>query len=199
MQSFSAKMGLKDGTSILDLGGQPMIWDSINLRLDLTILNLPGRAAFSHASHHKIRYVDGDACAVEGFSERSFDIVFSNSVIEHVGSAEKQAEFAREVRRLGHSYWVQTPSKWFPIEAHCGMPFWWFYPASVRDYFIERWRRKLPAWTEMVEGTTVLTRADLHRLFPEATIAVETSFGMPKSYVAYFPEVSVHQLVPTNN
>lgn len=134
-----------------------------------------------HASHHKIRYIDGDACAVEGFAERSFDIVFSNSVIEHVGPADKQAEFAREVRRLGHSYWVQTPSKWFPIEAHCGMPFWWFYPASVRRYAIERWRKKLPAWTEMVEGTTVLTKSDLQGLFPEATILVETSFGMPKS------------------
>jgi hypothetical protein len=81
---------------------------------------------------------------------------------------------------------VQTPSQWFPIEAHCGMPFWWFYPDRLRQYFIERWRKKLPAWTQMVEETTVLTRADLKRLFPEAQILTETSFGVPKSYVAYF-------------
>lgn len=186
MWSFNTKMKLRDGTSVLDLGGQPMIWDSTTSRLNLTILNRPGIAAHNHPSHHRIHYVDGDACAVEGFAERSFDIVFSNSVIEHVGPPDKQAEFAREVRRLGHSYWVQTPSKWFPIEAHCGMPFWWLYPAAVRRYLIERWRKKLPAWTEMVEETTVLTKRDLRRLFPEATIIVERSFGMPKSYVAHF-------------
>jgi hypothetical protein len=186
MLAFNVKMGLKDGMSLLDLGGQPMIWDNTPLRLDITILNLPGIAASNHASHHEIRYVEGDACAVEGFAERSFDIVFSNSVIEHVGPVNKQEQFAQEVRRLGRCYWVQTPSKWFPIEAHCGMPFWWFYPPAVQSYMIERWRKKLPAWTEMVEETTVLTRRDLRRLFPEATIMVEKSFGLPKSYVAYF-------------
>jgi methyltransferase family protein len=186
MRVYVALMGLKEGMSVLDLGGQPMIWDSVPARLDLTILNLPGVAERSSASHHKIRYVEGDACSVTGFEGRQFDNVFSNSVIEHVGSADKQADFAREVRRLGKSYWVQTPTKWFPIEAHCGMPFWWFYPRRLRQYFIEGWRRKLPAWTEMVEGTRVLTRSELQRLFPEATIRVETVCGIPKSYIAYF-------------
>ena len=172
--------------SILDLGGQPMIWESVPTRLDLVILNKPGTAAKVFLSHHKIRYVDGDACAVVGFNDNSFDIVFSNSVIEHVGAVDKQIEFAREVRRLGNSYWVQTPSKWFPVEAHCGMLFWWFYPQRLRHYFIERWRKTLPAWTQMVEETTVLTRADMRKLFPEATILTETSFSFPKSYVAYF-------------
>ena len=186
MHSYVALMDIKAGSSVLDLGGQPMIWDSVPASLNLTILNLPGAAISNHISHHKIRYVDGDACEVEGFNERSFDCVFSNSVIEHVGPVKKQTDFAREVRRLGSSYWVQTPSKWFPIEAHCGMPFWWFYPEFIRHSFIERWRRKLPAWTQMVEETTVLTKRDLRRLFPEATILVEKSFGFPKSYIAYF-------------
>jgi ubiquinone/menaquinone biosynthesis C-methylase UbiE len=157
-----------------------MIWDSVPVLLNLTILNLAGEAATNHSSHHKICYVEGDACRVEGFKERSFDMVFSNSVIEHVGPADKQADFAREVRRLGKSYWVQTPSMWFPIEAHCGMPFWWQYPATVRRYFIERWRKKLPAWTQMVEETTVLTKADLQRLFPEGKDTVRNRFRDPK-------------------
>lgn len=188
MNDFVAKMDLRRGTSVLDLGGQPMIWDSVPFQLDITILNRPGIAVSNHPSHHAIRYVEGDACAVEEFESQSFDIVFSNSVIEHVGSLEKQIEFAREARRLGRSYWIQTPSKWFPIEAHCGVPFWWFYPAAFRQRAIERWRKKLPAWTEMVEGTTVLTKQDLRRLFPEAIIQLETSFGLPKSYVAWSRE-----------
>src|SRR5262249_41817791 len=134
------------------------------------------------------RSIEGDACRVENLKDHSFDIVFSNSVIEHVGGADRQENFAREVRRLGHSYWVQTPSKWFPIEAHTGMPFWFFYPATIRHRFIERWHRILPGnpWYQMIEQTTVLSRADLRRLFPEATIVVETLFGLPKSYIVYF-------------
>ena len=186
MRVFATLMKIKEGMSVLDLGGQPMIWDSVAVPLDITILNLPGAALNDIVSHHKIRYVEGDACRVSGFEERQFECVFSNSVIEHVGPADKQADFAREVRRLGKSYWVQTPSMWFPIEAHTGMPFWWFYPPRLRQYFIERWRIKLPAWTEMVEGTRVLTKMDLKQLFPDATIRVEVVFGIPKSYIAHF-------------
>jgi len=186
MRAFVAIMNITDGTSILDLGGQPMIWDDAPITLQITILNKPGVAAIGYPSRHSIHYKDGDACSVADVKDVSFDCVFSNSVIEHVGSIEKQAEFAHEVRRLGKSYWVQTPSKWFPIEAHCGMPYWWFYPKGLRRRFLERWRRKLPAWTQMVEETAVLTYADLRRLFPEASILIERSFGISKSYVAYF-------------
>lgn len=185
MQSCVERMGLGEGLSVLDLGGQPMIWDTVPLRLNLTILNLPGIAVAHHPSHHAIRYVEGDACNAVELGDRSFDVVFSNSVIEHVGAPDKQAEFAHEVRRLGRSYWVQTPAKWFPIEAHCGMPFWWFYPAFVRRHFIQRWRRTLPDWARMVEETTVLTRSELRHLFPDGQILVERYFGIPKSYVVY--------------
>ena len=187
MRDYVELMGVAEGMSVLDLGGQPMIWDVVRSPLDITILNLPGVAESKTTSHHRIRYVEGDACRVVDFEAEQFDTVFSNSVIEHVGPADKQADFAREVRRLGKSYWVQTPSKWFPIEAHCGMPFWWFYPPKLRQYCIERWRRKLPGWTKMVEETRVLTKTDLEQLFPEAKIRVERFFGMPKSYIAYFP------------
>jgi len=162
MRSYAAIMGLREGMSIIDLGGTPAIWASVSPHLDLTILNLPGGIQRA-SSHHKIRYVEGDACQVQEFQERTFDSVFSNSVIEHVGPAHKQAAFA-----------------------HCGMPFWWFYPAQLRRYFIQRWRKKLPAWTHMVEETTVLDKTTMQQLFPEATILTEKSLGIPKSYIAYF-------------
>jgi len=50
------------------------------------------------------------------FRDGSFDIVFSNSVIEHISSPEDQQRFADEVRRTGRAYWVQTPDYRFPIE-----------------------------------------------------------------------------------
>ncbi len=111
----------------------PASGSTLSVPLDVTILNLPGGIPSAEldslrcagTSIHTFHYVEGDACNVHQFPDRSFDIAFSNSVIEHVGPEEKQEEFSREVVRLGKSYWVQTPSAWFPIEAHTGMPLYW--------------------------------------------------------------------------
>lgn len=187
MQKFSAFLAECQLTrpNILDLGGHPEIWQFVKEPADITILNLPGYVVRLDNTIHNITYMEGDACNVSQFKDLSFDLVFSNSVIEHVGDESKQAEFAREAQRLGKYHWVQTPSKYFPIEAHCGMPFWWFWPESLRQSFISRWREKTPLWTEMVEGTRVLTKARLQELFPTSTIITEYSLGFAKSYTAY--------------
>lgn len=178
-------MALDGGPRILDLGGKAAIWDDVAGSLDITIVNLPGARHVAKPTHHRIRYVEGDACRVEQFADGAFDVVFSNSVIEHVGPGPRIAEFANEVRRLGRSYWVQTPCQWFPIEAHCGMPFWWFYPEALRRHFLSRWRRKLPGWTKMIEETRVLSRRQLEHLFPGAEAHVERFLGIPKSYAVF--------------
>jgi hypothetical protein len=178
---------IRAGMTVLDLGGAPDIWmyDEIP-PLNITILNLPGSVKKAeNPRQHTFRYIEGDGCNVKDVADQSFDLVFSNSVIEHVGDFERRVAFAREARRIGKTYWVQTPSIWFPIEAHCGMPFWWFYPASLRKRIIEKWRKKLPSWTEMVEGTTVLKRSEFVSLFPDAKIVVERLAGITKSYSAY--------------
>ena len=186
MQVFLQRMGVRPGLRILDLGGHPEIWRPVETPLDITILNLPGYVEKREDLHHRLHYVEGDACDVVGFAPGEFDLVFSNSVIEHVGAEARQQDFAQEVRRLGRAYWVQTPSRWFPVEAHCGMPLWWFYPSALRQMLLRRWRPMLPAWTEMVAGTRVLSRRRLGELFPESRIYVEFAFGFPKSYVAYW-------------
>ncbi|WP_255695553.1 methyltransferase domain-containing protein [Rhodohalobacter sp. 614A] len=63
----------------------------------------------SGAIGKQFQYVQGDALDMHMFEDKSFDVVFSNSVIEHVGSFENQRRFADEVRRVGKAYWVQTP------------------------------------------------------------------------------------------
>lgn len=172
------------GTKILDLGGQPAIWDFLETPLMITCVNLPGIAMVDHLTHHDIQYVEGDACYLPDFKLGDFDIVFSNSVIEHVGNADKQIQFANEVMRLSHSYWIQTPCKHFPIEAHSGMPFWWYYPSCARTYFLNQWSKKLPNWTEMIATTTFVCKKDLKKMLPNAKILTEW-FIFPKSFIAY--------------
>jgi hypothetical protein len=193
MDGLMRTLEIKPGTRVLDLGGSPVIWENVPVPLDITILNLPGGipsfdldSLDRKTSAHTFHYVEGDACNVPQFPDRSFDLAFSNSVIEHVGPAEKQEAFAREVVRVGKSYWVQTPSAWFPIEAHTGMPFYWFYPERLRAWLLRRSQKKLPTWwTEYIAGTRVLSRRRMAELFPNAPVHVEFFFGLPKSYVVY--------------
>ncbi len=189
MAHFCEVMNIRAGMRVLDLGGQPNIWDEVPAKLDITILNLEGIARTTYPTHHKIDYVIGDACAVTAYGGGDFDLVFSNSVIEHVGGPAQRSAFADEVHRLGPAYWVQTPAIHFPVEAHTGMPFWWHYPASMREKLIARWRQDLPDWTEMVEGTDIVRRAELEGLFPDARLMTERVMGIPKSYIVYKPAV----------
>jgi SAM-dependent methyltransferase len=185
MAMFLEVMKPAPGMRVLDLGGQPEIWDSVQPTLDITCVNLPGVSHTSHRTHHRVTYVEGDACDLHQFHRRDFDIVFSNSVIEHVGDGHRRFRFAREVLRLSDHYWIQTPSRWFPLEAHCGMPLWWFYPEALRAWFLRRWRRKLPAWAEMVAGTSVVSPAELKAILPGCEIRYERIFGLTKSMVAH--------------
>lgn len=186
MRQLESVLRLQPDMRILDLGGQPDIWNHVATPLKITILNLPGIATpAAPASPHQFEFVEGDACNVSSCADNSFEAVFSNSVIEHVGDKAKQQAFANEVRRLAPNYWVQTPSIWFPIEAHTGMPFWFFMPEALRNRFIRDWEKKLPDWTEMVKGTTVLSKRQMQDYFPDASILTERKFGFPKSYTVY--------------
>lgn len=187
MALFIKLMKLHPGMKILDLGGYPDFWNDVDLPLDITCLNLPGSGITerNYKSHHHITCIEGDACSMPYLKPGDFDVIFSNSVIEHVGNEQKRSDFASEVLRLSDKYWIQTPSKYFPIEAHCGMPFWWFYPTSFRSFILKRWKKKLPAWTEMVANTSIVNRSELKKIFPNCQIQNELFFIIPKSLIAF--------------
>jgi hypothetical protein len=45
-------------------------------------------------------------------NQRSCDVAFFNSVIEHVGDWERQHKFAGEMRRIGNAVFCQAPCRW---------------------------------------------------------------------------------------
>ncbi len=65
------------------------------------------------------------------FEDQSFDLVFCNAVVEHVGSRDKQRAFVQEVLRLGKAVFLTTPNRWYPVELHTVTPLLHWLPASV--------------------------------------------------------------------
>jgi hypothetical protein len=185
IKSLTKIVDFESGMRVIDLGGTSEIWEYVDVPLQITIVNLPGVAVDAISVHkHKMEFIEGDATTLS-YNDNSFDIVFSNSVIEHVGSHENREKFAREVRRLAPAYCIQTPSIYFPLEAHTGIPLWWALPRRFREWHHRRWERSLPAWNEMVRGTTVIRKHELQNYFPDSKIVTERFLGIPKSYTAY--------------
>ena len=114
-------------SKILDVGGTEAIWIGSGFENQVTLLNI----LFKKERNDKFNYVVGDACNMK-FSDGEFDIIYSNSVIEHVGNYERQTQFAKEVIRVGKSYWIQTPYKHFPIEPHFLFPLFQYSPPQYK-------------------------------------------------------------------
>ena len=124
----------------------------------ITALGLHDGTGFRRG-YPEIPYVQGDACALP-FSDASFDIVFSNAVIEHVGDIERQRLFVAEALRVGRRVFLTTPNRWFPIEVHTRLPLIHWLPetAAGRAYDLtgKGWAR----------DNHLLGSRDLRELFP---------------------------------
>jgi len=57
------------------------------------------------------------------FDDNSFDVVWSNAVLEHVGQRDKQSKFVSEMYRVSRKHvFMTTPNRKFPIEVHTRTP-----------------------------------------------------------------------------
>jgi len=113
-----------------------------------------------------VTYEVADGCTLP-YDSKSFDWVFSNAVLEHVGSPERQRKFADEIRRVAKcGYFVTTPNKRFTIEPHSLLPFYRFLSHS--------WQRRVvrfsPYYLEHYEEIRLLNAFQLSQLFPEAIV-----------------------------
>jgi len=130
MRQFLSIMMPSSQEVILDIGGYPELWAQCGYKGKIVFLNLEKPETY-RAIPPNCSYIQGNGCCLN-FPDKSFDIVFSNSVIEHVGNWENQKAFAHETSRVGKRYWIQTPNKSFPIEPHFNFPFFQFFPLSIR-------------------------------------------------------------------
>src|SRR6266550_9168705 len=178
--------------SILDVGGTPDFWQMMDSSeredIEITLLNLIA----IQRPPARFRCVVGDARNLTRFGDREFDVVFSNSVIEHVGNYADQQKMAEGVRRVGKRYFVQTPNRNFPIEPHFLVPLFQFLPITGRAWLLNHfdlgWYKREPdyqAAKREVEAIRLLTEGELMRLFPEGVLCKERFFGFTKSLTVY--------------
>src|SRR5690606_23048953 len=125
----------KEQISILDLGGTEEYWSDKSLikeeNITITLVNLSAHPV----SLPHLKSVTGNATNLSEFADQSFDLVYSNSVIEHLYTFENQKKMALEIQRVGKRYFVQTPNKYFFIEPHYALPLFQFMPSPF-VYFI---------------------------------------------------------------
>lgn len=187
MADFARLFAVSERHKIIDVGGYAGNWLLIEPQPDVLLVNID---AETHKSG-RFRKVKGDGRALQ-FPDQTFDIAYSNSVIEHVGTWSDQQAFAREIRRVGRSYYVQTPNRHFPIEPHVLAPFVQYLPRALAVFAIQyltphAWKtRPTRQWAEdFADQTRLLTAREMRRLFPDATIVKERFLGLTKSIIAY--------------
>lgn len=175
---------------ILDVGGENAFWENRGWagRTDVQIFSL--NLVPEEQRYDNIKPIAGDATNLAQFGDGSFDVAFSNSVIEHLFTYENQRRMASEIQRVGRAFWVQTPNFWFPIEPHFHVPGWQWMPLRARIAMLRRWRC---GWRgpcpdpvkarELVEELRLLRPGELQEMFPAATLIPERFCGLVKSWV----------------
>ena len=193
------------GARVLDLGGgDGSLAARIARRAEVrvTVADIDERRHLAH-ERHGFEAVALEPEAPLPFDDGGFDLVLCNSVIEHVTMPRdeclraglkqtewrarafaRQRAFAAEIRRVGRGYFVQTPHRAFPIDAHTWLPFTNFLPHEGARRLV---RFADPWWVKKcgVADWNLLGRTELRALFPDAALAVERFGGVPKSVIAW--------------
>ncbi|MDR0868014.1 MAG: class I SAM-dependent methyltransferase [Planctomycetota bacterium] len=136
--ALSAKVDLAGLSSVLDVGATA---DQTQMESNFFEQMFPDKrkitalsdqnAGYLAAAYPGLTFAQGDALAMP-FADGTFDLVFSNAVIEHVGNAENQAKFIGECCRVARKFvFITTPNRWHPLEFHTALPFLHWLPKKI--------------------------------------------------------------------
>jgi hypothetical protein len=183
----------KGSCRIIDLGGTEQYWRLFepsylaSKNVSVALVNPLPDQNMSHMFTH----LQADACDVAQAKDNSYDLVHSNSTVEHVGDWARMKAFAGEVRRLAPRYYTQTPYFWFPYEPHFRLPFFHWLPRSTRVHLQHKFtlghrqrRETIDEAVQSIEEVRLLDMAQFRFLFPDAQIIKERVFPFTKSLIA---------------
>jgi ubiquinone/menaquinone biosynthesis C-methylase UbiE len=178
---------------ILDIGGTDYHWSTLNVEslqnLEIILLN-PEKIIHKKPGYE---YLVGDGRNLSIFEDNSVDLIYSNSVIEHVGGWDDQNKFAKEIKRVSKKYFIQTPNYYFPFEPHFLTFGIQYLPTKMRAMLIRHfnlgWFEKTSNYTssiELAKSIRLLKWKEIKELFPEATIIRERFGSLTKSFIIYY-------------
>lgn len=172
---------------VLDLGGRAENWEAAPvLPREVVLLNL--ETSTTPAAKPFTR-INGDALSPPP-DIGQFDLVYSNSVIEHLGGYTQRRMFADTVKRFAPWHWVQTPYRYFPLEPHWLFPGFQSMPLAAKAFICQRWtlghRQSVDQLTAVEQALEVelLSKTEMRHLFGASSIIVERVLGLPKSLIA---------------
>ena len=171
-RAFQAHFPVSTNLSILDVGYSDQEYSSTDNFLEkhyphleqITALGIedPGRFVLRYPQVKVVRY-DGRTFP---FVDQSFDVVWSNAVIEHVGGYDQQLAFLREIARVGRMAWITTPNRYFPIEVHTRRLLLHWLPKRYFDSYLTRHGDGWAAGDYM----RLLSGRELHRMLAQAGV-----------------------------
>jgi hypothetical protein len=177
-----------DQMRVLDLGGTPTAWALAPVKpAAVTTVNLKAL----ESDDPTVNAIEGDACDLPAtLRGQRFDLVFSNSLLEHVGGHVPRQRLAANIHAMADRHWVQTPYRYFPIEPHWLFPGIQWLPYSARVAVSLRWNRgnvvtRTRAMAEkQVNEIDLVGIQQMRMYFSDSTIWYERFAGLVKSLVA---------------
>jgi hypothetical protein len=208
MQGASGRMRL------IDLGGTVRFWESWGLAkqplLDVTLVNNHDRDkqyANDPVSLPNLHRLNADVLTLTAADFSKYDVIFSNSLIEHLPGRDLQRKLAQAIIDSGRPYFLQTPNKRSPLDPHFPRPYVPFFAAYPRAL-----QARLLSWSALGSGSASpsydaaltrlqnyfpLTARDVRQLFPRARIVMERPLGVPMSIIA-MSNASAGQMHPAS-
>jgi hypothetical protein len=183
---------IKKYCRVIDLGGNRDYWIDLepvwkDRPLQITTVNLEAE----RIDDSRFESIQGNCCNMSQFQDNAFDIVHSNSVLEHVGRWENMKAMAGEIQRLAPRYFVQTPNYWFPIEPHFKFVGFHWLPEPVRiDMVLRMGLGAYPKASDIdqaqdfIEDSILLDARRFRSLFLDARLKRERFLGLTKSLIA---------------
>jgi len=166
---FMQKMQPKQQDRILDIGTSDDTGIEANMleqlypcRENLTCASLTDGKLIL-AAYPGVRHVRIVAGGLLPFDDNAFDIVYSNAVLEHVGSRTQQGRFIAEMCRVAPRRFMAVPNRGFPIETHTCLPLVHYLPKQLFRRLLRHTRYDFWSHEENLNHISV---SDLRAMWP---------------------------------